>query len=471
MTRAYSLRVRMIVLFCAVVGVLLAGSYAGLYILLSRGIRAEFDRRLLESAAPVAADEATDADTQDVAELNLPNQYFEVLDGAGAVLALSKNLEGRPLDLTRARGASAVGNVMDLDDGARGRLRLVKVPFVQQGAARILLLAIPTRERDATLASFRRVLLVLLPCSLLLMALVAAWYVGRSLRPVTELTQHADWMTAHLREPAAVPVSPALETLPQSSAGDELGRLAAAFKQLFVSTEAALGQLRQFVADASHELRTPLSILQGETELVLSQTRSPEEYRKALQVIQEELRKLSRIVEGLFTLAMADAGQLRLARQPLYLNEVLEEACAFASQHARAKNIAIERALDREVPYEGDEAFLRQTFLILLENAVKYSPANTRVAVRLERSNGNLRVEFRDQGIGIAAEHLPHVFERFFRAAQAGNGESQSGGLGLAIADAIVRAHGGAIRCSSAPGAGSSFTIELPASNGANPGG
>jgi len=226
--------------------------------------------------------------------------------------------------------------------------------------------------------------------------------------------------------------------------------------------DSAVRQLRQFVTDASHELRTPLSVLHGETELMLSKSRTAEEYRETLCLFDDEFKKLTRIVEGLFTLSMADAGQLHLVREPLYINEVLEEACALVNSRARAKNIKIVRELEREVPYVGDEAFLHQLFLIFLDNAIKYSLSGTSVRVTLENRDHEVRASFADQGLGISNEHLPFIFERFYRAAPANSGEAQSGGLGLAIAQAIVGAQGGAIECDSTPGVGSTFTVVLP---------
>jgi signal transduction histidine kinase len=237
--------------------------------------------------------------------------------------------------------------------------------------------------------------------------------------------------------------------------------LAETFNILFARLDVVLRQLRQFVTDAAHELRTPLSVLQGESQLLLSKPRTPEEYQQALRVIDEELKKLSRIVEGLFTLSMADAGQLRLSAEALYLNEVLEEACALASPRAQTKHIAIVRDLQQEVPYVGDEAFLRQLFLIFLDNAIKYSPPHTFVRVCLECQDGTIQIRFQDQGIGVPSQHLPHIFERFYRAALRDAGESQSGGLGLAIARAIVAAQQGSIQCESETGKGSTFTVTL----------
>ncbi len=462
MIHARSLRLRMMLLFCAVVGVLLAGSYLGFYALLSREVHTQLDRQLVEVAKPVIADLISDPNEQDVSELNLPNEYLELLDPSGRLLQISKNLRERPLELEGLRLDVSQTVFRTLNSNGRGRLRLVLIPFQQGTEQRILAFAMPTRHAEQVLKSFRRMILLLLPLSLLLTAAISGWYVGRSLKPIARLTRHAAEMTEGVaNSDRQVLWTPLAVTNPQ----DELGHLAETFNRLFARVEAAMRQLRQFVSDASHELRTPLSILQGEADLLLSQTRSTEEYRKALRVIDDELKKLSRIVEGLFTLALADAGQLRLASEPVYLNEVLDETCALVASRAQAKNIAIERELKQEVPYLGDEAFLRQLFLIFLENAIKYSPVNTRVRVKLEKSDGNIRVKFQDQGVGISSEHLPHVFERFYRAAKPEAGEAQSGGLGLAIAQAIARSHGGSIECESTPGAGSTFTVSLPLSN------
>lgn len=459
MIHTRSLRSRMMLLFSAVVGVLLAVSYLGFYVLLRGEVRVQLDRQLLETARPVIADLITDPKEQDINQLKLPDTYFELLDASGRVLQRSVNLQGRPLNL----GATGLDSERTLfrtvEDGNRGRLRLALIPFRPGRETLVLALATPTRATSQVLESFGRIILLLLPLSLLLTAAISGWYVGRSLAPIAALTRHATQMTervanpepGELWRPLAVPQPP-----------DELGRLAETFNQLFARIDSALGQLRQFVSDASHELRTPLSVLQGEMELVLSEPRTTEEYQKTLHIIDDELKKLTRIVEGLFTLSMADAGQLRLAKDPLYLDEVLEEACALAGAKAQAKNIAIEPQLKQEVAYLGDEAFLRQLFLVFLDNAIKYSPPHTCVRVSLMTEDGVARAHFQDQGIGISSEHLQRIFERFYRVVQPGAGEAQSGGLGLAIAQAIARAQGGSIECRSTPGAGSTFIVTLP---------
>jgi signal transduction histidine kinase len=168
------------------------------------------------------------------------------------------------------------------------------------------------------------------------------------------------------------------------------------------------------------------------------------------------------IIEGLFTLSMADAGQLRLANERVHLNEVIEEACGIAVPGARNKNIRIERISQwAEIEFIGDPALLRQLFVILLDNATKYSPPDTTIRVALLRTGDSIQAIVEDQGFGIAPEHLAHIFERFYRAAPHTDEFSRSGGLGLAIAQAIVNAYGGTIWCDSKLGVGSRFTVQL----------
>jgi two-component system, OmpR family, sensor kinase len=454
--KAQSLRFRMMLLFCSVVGVLLAGSYLAFWGLLSHEVPTQLNRQLLETAQPTIADLIAEPKGQDVNRLDIPGEFFEVLDPAGRVLQQSKNLDAA-IDLKgNSPGVSRpTFGIASLRNGESVRIALI--PFQQAAQPRVLMVAIPTIGTSAVLESFGSIALLLFALSLLLTAGISAFYVGRSLAPVTALTEHAALMAKRVtnREGFWTPLA-------VSSPHDELGQLAATFNHLLQGVDSAVRQLRQFVTDASHELRTPLAVLHGETELLLSKPRSAEEYRKTLCMFDDEFKKLTRIVEGLFTLSMADAGQLHLVCEPIYINEVLEEACALVTSRARAKDIRIERKLDEEITYFGDEAFLHQLFLIFLDNAIKYSPNGATVRVTLENLDGSIRARFEDEGIGISSEHLPLIFDRFYRAAPSSNGEAHSGGLGLAIAQAIVRAQGGSLECASTPGVGSTFTVILP---------
>jgi signal transduction histidine kinase len=400
MSSQRSIRLRIVVVFCIAAGVLLAVSYAGLYMVFQRVVRNQFDRRLTEVAEPIIDDLAGDPNDHDVDQLDIPQEYFEVLDESGSVLQRSKNLPEK-LPVHPQAGFETVHMA------GLGEIRATIIPFRAGEYSWLFVAAASTREVDEALGALKRFALVLLPSSLLLTALVFGFY----------------------------------------------------STQLLTKIDAVVRQLRQFVSDASHELRTPLAVLRGETELLLARPRSTTEYEAAARVMDSELKKLTRIVDGLFTLSMADAGQLRIAPEPLYLEEVLEESCGMASPLANHKRIRIERELQRDVLFSGDATFLRQLFLIFLDNAIKYSPAGSRVRVTLARKE-QVCVCFQDEGIGIAKENIPRIFERFFRAAP--STETQSGGLGLAIAQAIVQAHHGTIECTSETGAGSTFTVRLP---------
>ena len=401
MTAQRSIRWRMFLLFCATAGALLAVCYAGFYLLFERVVREQLDRRLGEVAAPIIADLIVDPEDKDVDMLDIADEYFEVLDTSGTVLQRSKNLRVN-LPITPRPGFETVYVP------GEGEIRLKVIPFQVGEETWLFVSGESTADENAALAALRRFAIALLPASLLGTAIVFGLYSN----------------------------------------------------QLLARIEAVVGQLRQFVSDASHELRTPLAVIQGETELLLAKPRTPTEYQTATRVMDSELKKLSRIVDGLFTLSMADAGQLRIAPEPLYLEEVLEEACALAAPLASQKEIHIERHLDRDVLLQGDPAFLRQLFLIFLDNAIKYSPLGTKVDLTLAKQSNDVRIRFQDEGIGISKEDLPRIFERFFRAAP--SGESHSGGLGLSIAQAIVQAHHGTIECESTPGIGSVFTVQLP---------
>src|SRR5437660_3026050 len=451
-----TLRLRMMLLFCTVVGVILAASYLAFWGLLAHAVHTQLNRQLLETARPIISDLVSEPNAKNISRLDLPGEFFELLDQERRVLQRSKNLAApMKLDGTNRGDSSPAFGRAALDSGETVRVALI--PFQQAGQNRVFAVAIPTFGTNRVLDKFGGVALLLCPLSLLVTAGISALYVGRSLVPIKQLTRHAALMAKRVtnRQGFWTP-------LPVCSPHDELGRLAQTFNHLLKSVDSAVLPLRQFLTEASHELRTPLAVLHGETELLLSKPRSAEEYRQTLCVFDEEFKKLTRIVEGLFTLSMADAGQLHLVREPLYINEVLEEACGLATSRARTKNISIVRDLNQELSCTGDEAFLRELFLIFLDNAIKYSREGTRIHVTLGIRDGAIQARFQDEGVGISPEHLPFIFDRFYRAAPPTSGEAQSGGLGLAIAQAIAIAEGGIIECESTVGVGSTFTVTLP---------
>jgi two-component system, OmpR family, sensor kinase len=247
---------------------------------------------------------------------------------------------------------------------------------------------------------------------------------------------------------------------------DELGHLARSFNDLLDRLGQSFERQRRFMADASHELRTPVAILRGESEVALSlQARSPEEYRESLSVLHQEAERLTHIVEDLFTLTRADAGQYPLQPRDFYLDELIAECVHSARTLALAKKISL--ALDgaAEAPIHADESLLRRMILNLLDNAIKYTPEGGKVAVECSREGEEYALRIMDTGTGIPAELRPRIFERFFRADKArSRSESDGGGagLGLAISRWIAEAHQGRLELTRSDTTGSVFTAYLP---------
>jgi heavy metal sensor kinase len=301
----------------------------------------------------------------------------------------------------------------------------------------------------------RRFLLVMatvLPLALLF-AGGGGWLLARrALRPVDRMTEAARRISAeHLDE-----------RLDTTGSGDELDRLAATLNDMLGRLDAAFRQVRQFSADASHELQTPLTILKGELEVALRAPRSPDEYQCVLASALEESERVARLVEGLLLLSRADAGVLRMDRQPLDLAELVLEVGESARVLAEAQGVALEFKSLAPVTIDGDRAHLRRLVLNLVDNAIKYTLARGRVTLSLQRDGKWAALRVADTGIGLAPEEQERVFQRFYRTPEAVAQGKEGSGLGLCIARSIAEAHGGRIQVESTPGQGSTFTVFLP---------
>jgi heavy metal sensor kinase len=298
-----------------------------------------------------------------------------------------------------------------------------------------------------------------IPLALLLASAGGYFLARKSLAPVVAMSSQAGRIgAANLHERLAV-----------ENERDELGQLAQSFNSLLDRLGESFERQRRFMADASHELRTPVAILRGEAEVALSQqARSLEEYRESLSVLHQEAERLTHIVEDLFTLTRADAGQYPLQPQDFYLDELIGESVHAARSLALAKNISLNCDVGSESPIRADESLLRRMILNLLDNAIKYTPDGGRVSVACRRAGDEYVLTIADSGTGIPADLQPRIFERFFRADKARSRSENDGGgagLGLSISRWIAEAHRGRLELTCSDAQGSTFTAYLPAAS------
>lgn len=333
-------------------------------------------------------------------------------------------------------------------------VRILTAPVIEAG--RVINLVRVGMSMENTFQTRHRFLLILagvLPLGILL-AGGGGWLLARrALRPVDKMTRAAQRISVERLD----------QRLQERGSGDELDRLAKTLNDMLDRLNDAIHQMRRFSADASHELQTPLTILKGEMEVALRSARSSEEYRRVLRSGLEEIDRINHLVTGLLLLARADAGVLRLDRQPVDLADLLREIREQMKTVADVRAVSLDLETGEPVTVQGDREHLRRLVLNLVDNAIKYTPGGGRVVLshRLEAGEAVLKVS--DTGIGISGEEQMHIFSRFHRATETRSRDERGVGLGLSIARSIVEAHGGRIQVESTPDQGSTFTVWLPA--------
>jgi heavy metal sensor kinase len=289
----------------------------------------------------------------------------------------------------------------------------------------------------------------------ILVAVAGGWLlVRRALTPVEKITRAAERITQYNLS----------ERLPVARTGDELERLSVSLNRMIARLDDAFQNSKRFVADASHELRTPLTVLRGELENLSEDSRLNAEFRERASSLLEEAIHLTKIVEQLLTLSRLDAGEAQTDWSRFDLAELARSTAEQMSLLAEDKGIAIACEAKLPVTVEGDRARLKQVVVNLLDNAIKYTPPKGAVHLSVAANNGHAVLEIADNGIGIPAAALPHVFERFYRVEQTSVANSESAGLGLSIVKSICTAHGAEVKAESTFGQGSRFRVKLPMS-------
>jgi two-component system, OmpR family, sensor kinase len=425
--------------------------YAGLKHYLERELN-ELLRRRAERVAEVIqrTERNWDVIRRDVRELFAPeanNRYIRISAG-GQELFLSDIPMDKSFRPTEVASAPSTGSRRELGDGSVVFVQTVRI----EGANPILIEFGTSRERiERTLREWMAV--VLFGLALMIPAAVGGGYllVRRALQPVDQMIATAERISSRAGE----------ERLPVPNTGDEIQRLSISLNSMVERLQQSLQHAQRFQADASHELRTPLTIIRAELEAIRDKPANDETADLAGSAL-DEMDRLMCIVEGLFALARLDAGEAQNETVPVDLSEIVSTTADQISLLAQDKNVRITCRADRPVMVRGDSARLKQVAVNLLDNAIKYTPSGGSITVDVSAHDNEAALEVADTGIGIPADALPHVFERFYRADKARSRELGGAGLGLSIVEAICRAHGGKVEVESTEGSGSRVTVRLP---------
>jgi heavy metal sensor kinase len=383
-------------------------------------------------------------------------RYIQVVDPQGNIVEKSDGLESHPLPVGATalrRGLEGLTTMETMQGLGEHPVRIVTVPVLMGGRIPLLVQAGTSLEGvEAALQRAGWILLILTP-SVFLLALVGNWLViGRALHRVDDLTQTAlQIQSTNLQR-----------RIEHNGADDEIGRLAQAFDQMIARLDRSFQQVRQFSADASHELKTPLTAIRGEAEVALMGELQAEDSRRSLRSILESAERMSEVVDSLLLLARADAGQALIRREPVDLGSLTLQVVEDLEPLAGRQGVSLVVGDIDDVTVAGDPLWLQQAVCNLVSNGIKYTPAGGSVTVELKQEEGQAALVVRDTGIGIAEEHLPQIFDRFYRIDHGRARTAGGAGLGLSITRWVVEAHGGQIRVESTPGQGSVFRILLP---------
>jgi heavy metal sensor kinase len=458
-----SVRVRLTLWYVLVFGLLLAAFSTFVYLVLSQTLYARLDQSLLNAAHAIAGEFRSElaeskegagwAANQALTEMRMQGIYLGIFDGEKRLASYFDGEDPITIPGELLSTAQSISPVFHTIHGYRNEGARVAVISVNgMGKDYLVAAAEPLHDLVEQLGSIRRIFYLGFPLGLIIAGVGGFILAKKSLAPVVAMSNQAERIGArNLHERLEVGTKP-----------DELGNLARVFNDLLSRLDRSFEGMREFMADASHELRTPLSIIRGEADVALSQDRDAQEYREALATIQDEARRLSRIVDDMMALARADAGQRPLQIEEFYLNDLVEECCKAARVLALQEQVSLTVEPTADITYRGDEDLLRRMLLNLLDNAAKYTPSGGAISVRLVLESGRVKIVVSDTGIGIPADSAPHVFDRFYRVDKARSRADGGSGLGLAIAKWVAEAHKGTIDLSSTPGKGSSFTVSLP---------
>jgi heavy metal sensor kinase len=478
-----SLRFKLTLWYVLILGILLISFSSFLYFTLSNSLHRDVDNKLSSLAKLIASESVSplskfgfgniDQTLETSMNLKPIGKFIQVLDESGNIGRKSENLKNvqLPISLHALKNASKGLVTFETNRSFENTpLRIITFPLVENNhATKIVQVASSLEEVEEALNTLFIILVITVPLALMVASLGGQFLAHKALKPVDHITQTARMITSQNLNQRIIP----------PKVKDEISRLIETFNEMISRLDQSFRQIKQFSSDASHELKTPLTILKGEVEVMLRKERTPQEYQQTLKSNLEEINRMSQIVEDLLILSKADTGDIRLNKGDISLTEILNEVVAQMDMLAKSKRLHLSTSNHhQDIHIFGDALRIRELFINLIENGIKYTEEGGSIHIALQKENellvGNpldrmkrekeefAKIIVSDTGIGIAKEDQEKIFDRFFRVDKARSREQGGSGLGLSICKWIVEAHQGEIKVESELGKGSSFIIILP---------
>lgn len=379
--------------------------------------------------------------------------YKVILDGD--VLAASPSLMEEDFDLDSGKLVSqdeALKEKVYISRGpAHEQIMVVRHDFLLFDTSAVVYAAQSLEESMQMINRFRTILFIAISLNIMVLAFAGFWIARRSLSPLARFSDRIEKIT-HMT--MGERIDPEFQV-------DEVRNVARSFNDMLDRLQGAFESEKRLVADASHELKTPLSVIKAQCDVLLQRERTKEEYAGALSKIKATSDTMKKLIDDMLSLTRLDSGSLSASGfADVSLGECINRAVKFTEFMAEAKQIQINKNISKDIWIKGDQDALTEIFLNIIENAIKYSPAENSIEITLTPDAREATVEITDHGAGITQEDMERVFDRFYRGTAART--LPGTGLGLSIAKAIAEAHGGRILARSEPGKGSSFFITLP---------
>jgi len=449
--------------YSGILALILVVFSSAVYVYFENSLMNSIDTKI-KSIADVLSSSLTGANNQSVLgnfERYLENvlgkkpkgKFIQIIDPLGKIGAKMNDMEtdAVPVPFSTMERAAKGEIVYETIENLNSRTRMVTIPFIENKQVSFVQVGSSLADFDETMRKLLIIMIIGIPTSLSVIVIVGYFMARKSLKPVDQIRK------------AAVKISSSNldERIDIKGRKDELSRLAETFNAMIRRLKDSFQRINQFSIDVSHELKTPLTILKGETEVALRKERSNEEYRHLLQSNLEEIDRMAQIIDDLLLLSKADRKDVKLNIENISLRDLIADVCMKMKIFADKKEITLMVDELADVRLSGDELKLRRMLWNIIENGIKYTPKDGMVTVSSYTNNGCVCINVRDNGIGISADDMKYIFDRFYRADRSRKRESGSG-LGLSISKWIAEAHKGAIEVTSQPAQGSQFLIKLP---------